>query len=144
MVCEKCFKWACITQSCDLTLTPYKEHCWNRALMENMVLIMMLFPVNICMMSMCGFCHHLYVRKLVVVAAAVVAEVTAVCVFSVVVMSFLCSWCVSVLAENFCEYHGASIAPSCSDICLFCSVFFFNLFKLFQTCLTHTDALWTE
>jgi len=59
--------------------------------MENMVLIMMLFPVNVCVMSMCGFCHHLYVRKLVVVAAAVVAEVTAVCVFSVVLMSFFCS-----------------------------------------------------
>ena len=25
-----------------------------------------------------------------------------------------------------------------------CVFFFFNLFKLFQTCLTHTDALWTE
>jgi hypothetical protein len=59
--------------------------------MENMVLIMILFPVNVCVMSMCGFCHHLYIRKCVVeVAAAVMAEVTAVCMFSVV-MSFFCS-----------------------------------------------------
>jgi len=46
--------------------------------MENEVLIMMLCPVNVCLMSMCGFCHHLYIRKCVVVVAA-----TAVCVFSV-------------------------------------------------------------
>ena len=47
--------------------------------MENGVPIMMLFPVNVCLMSMCGFCHHLYIRKCVVVAAE-----TAVCAFSVV------------------------------------------------------------
>ena len=70
---------SCITHSCDLTLTPYEEHCRNRALMENEVLIMMLCPVNVCLMSMCGFFHHLYIRKYVVVVA-----VTAVCVFSVV------------------------------------------------------------
>ena len=53
--------------------------------MENEVLIMMLCPVNVCLMSMYGFCHHLYIRKcvVVVVAAAAVAA-TAVCVFSVV------------------------------------------------------------
>ena len=56
--------------------------------MENMVLILMFFPVNVCMMSMCGFCHHLYITELVVV---VVAAATAVCVFFVVVVSFFCS-----------------------------------------------------
>jgi hypothetical protein len=57
--------------------------------MENMVIILMFFPVNVCMMSMCGFCHHLYITELVVV---VVAAATAVCVFFVVVVvSFFCS-----------------------------------------------------
>jgi hypothetical protein len=64
--------------------------------MENMVLIMMMFPVNVCLMSMCGFYHHLYIRKCVMVAAAAqvaaaVVTATAVCVFFVVVVSFFCS-----------------------------------------------------